>query len=247
MTVVDRNGDVVELDDDQEIPDGAALRVPVGFMDGGEFHLDAGDIETLRRRCAADDADDDDEKGDDDSDDHDDSDDSDDSDEISPAARSYLNAKMNLDYRTRRKKVPTAAAPTVSDPSWKRPNWKPRKGPGVEFGGSDGAADAKDAAAAARKAYAARSKYLNDAWRRKAGKPAQGPYFQSADAARVKPSWASGGGGSPPGVGPSGTRSPYRDQRMSDGQKAYVDMCDRLSTAYLKNRRPHVFVPEQGT
>jgi hypothetical protein len=53
MTVIDnRTGREIELDDDEAIPPGHTLRVPVEFADSA----DRAAIEELRRRCAADDA-----------------------------------------------------------------------------------------------------------------------------------------------------------------------------------------------
>jgi hypothetical protein len=122
------------------------------------------------------------------------------------------------------RKIPPAPKP--DDPSWLKPRWKPKKGRGL-----DAAADDSAANVAARKAYEARNRYYQDAYRRRAGKPPlHSPISVKSDA---KPAW-----NAMSNVGPDASRSPYRDQRMTDGQKAYVAMCDRLSRAYLKNRRP---------
>jgi hypothetical protein len=240
--------EIVEVDDDEPVPVGHKLVVPLSFLDATAREV----IEGLRERYGHVTADEDGnvtEDGDEEGDDGEEGDgDTDDSDQLTPAARAYLHAKNALDYRNKRKKVAgSVRAPAPTTPSWQRSPWKPRKG-AIEMGGAPDSADGEDAEAAAeaaRKAYLARSKALSDAWRRKSGHTRKGGPWLSADASRSKPSispsWASGSGGSPPGVGPSGTRSPYRDQRLSDGQAAYLRMVDDLSNRWKKNRR--AFVP----
>jgi len=264
MSVVDREGRVVEVDGDV-VPEGCSLRVPASFMDGAERAA----IEGLRRRHPG--------KTEEQLDaeierldaeierldaeiaelDGEDGDDHEDADRLTPSERAYLNAKDQLHYANRRKrwstplKAPTSTVP--SSPSWQRSPWKPNRGR-VEVGGAPDSAPkpgpsgsgfgsaAKDAAAAARKAYAARSRYLQDAWRRKAGKPALGPYFPTGDAARVvtKPTvsadWAAA---HVPAVGGTGSPSPAR--RLSDGAAAWRRMVDDLGTRWRTHRKP--FVP----
>src|SRR5262249_19474977 len=129
MLVIDEHGDLIEVEGDV-VPEGCKLPVAALTMDAAE-------VAELRRRCAeaADEIEDDDD-GDADGGDHEDE------DEITPAARAYLHAKMQLDYRTKRKKV---TAPAPSTPSWQRSPWRPRAAD--EMGGApDSAPDAKDAA-----------------------------------------------------------------------------------------------------
>src|SRR5262245_54228628 len=137
MVVIDEEGRLIEVEGDV-VPEGC--RLPVAALT-----MDAAEVAELRRRCeeAADEIDEEEEAegGVDDGDDHDDEDD------LTPQARAYLHAKMNLDYRTRRKRdarLPPAGsvpAPRPDDPSWKKGRWKARRGR-VEVGGTDSVPDA---------------------------------------------------------------------------------------------------------
>jgi hypothetical protein len=51
-----------------------------------------------------------------------------------------------------------------------------------------------------------------------------------------RPEWLRNGG-RVPAIGPTG-RSPYSRTHMDAREAAWQRMCDRVSTAYLKNRRP---------
>jgi hypothetical protein len=115
----------------------------------------------------------------------------------------------------------------------------------IEMGGApDSAGDAVAAAnAAAKKAYELRSRALSDAWRRRNGKAPTGPWFKTADAARIPPKvsadWAASSGGQLPAAGGSG-RSPYSSHRMSDGERAWNARNEWLANAWKAHRKPHV-------
>src|SRR5215471_1881399 len=188
--------------------------------------------EQQRRNAAAhdDDADDDaddaadDDSGDDPSDDSDDdaddgdADDTDDSDHLSPGERSYLNAKMALDYRKRRRKVFVSDPPSVSG--------KRR--------GLDSAPTADEAVKAGREAYAKRSQWLNDAWKQNRQRRS-GPWLRgdSSPSNNVR---------APDKVDHAVLQKAYGARRQtSDGEAAWKKMVNRLENAWKDHRKP--FVP----
>jgi hypothetical protein len=148
--VIDRDGDLIEVEDGQPIPSGCRLHVPAVFMDSRERAA----IEELRRRHPSKSADDDDLDDADDEIDGDDGDDADDeiidSDPEAIRMQAYADFRRRIDTANvnRRNRVPKAPAP--SDPSWQRPGpWRPRG-----RYGNDGTSDAALADAEGRRAAA---------------------------------------------------------------------------------------------
>jgi hypothetical protein len=248
MVVIDRDGVEHEIGDDEPIPPGCALRVPISqafrdSVDGmrkrvmaerrDEEHADDDDELTDAEHEDADDVDD---VGDGDDDDDDDGDGGDEltDEELAEQRRqdAYADYRASLDYRSRRRKLP-------------RPTDPPSQRMGKERG-LDAAPTADEAVKAGREAYARRGAYLRDAWRINRDRR-RGPWLQTADAARkfttTKPQWSAAAGGAPPSVGPTG-RSPYSGTHQDARAQAYARYVERISTAYLKNRRPFTPGPE---
>jgi hypothetical protein len=164
-----------------------------------------------------------------------DADDHDDGDPEAIRERAYLARKAALDTaNTWQAPHKARRFPVQPEPSWQRLPGTPRKGKGVEVGGAapsgDGASAVNDAA---RRAYAERSKRMSQAYKKRPY--AAGPWGDQ------RPQWQRNAGmWRPPAIGPSG-RAPASSTHMDARETAWRAMCDRLSTAYLRNRKQ--FVP----
>jgi hypothetical protein len=124
VQVIDRNGRVIEVEDDQPVPPGCRLHVPARFMDSQTREV----LDNLKQRypskAAAEDDEDDADEIDDDHQDGDDDHRDDDPDAI--RADAYYAFRQRIDTANiNRRKAPKAPKP--SDPSWQRPRpWRPR-------------------------------------------------------------------------------------------------------------------------
>lgn len=227
MVVVDSDG--VEHEIAGNIcPDGFSVKAPLSFMDAEQQRNAAAWRDEQHDDDDADDASDD-------ADEHEDADDGgDDSDDLTDEekaeqrrASAYADFRASLDYRSRRRRN------FVSDP----PSQRLRKGErGLDAAADDGDMDART------KAYAARSRWLTDAWRINRDRK-RGPWLRGESAWRAdsttKPAWSAHGGGAPPSVGPTG-RSPYSGAHKDAREQAYANYVDRISNAWRQNKRPYV-------
>jgi hypothetical protein len=130
--VIDRNGRLIEVEDDQPVPEGCSLQIPAVFMDGREREV----IDDLHRRHPVTDQDDDGEHCDD--------------DPGSIRADAYYDFRARIDTANNNRRHRIPKAPKSVDPSWVETTpWRPRG----RYGNDEAPLEAEERRAAAYYEY----------------------------------------------------------------------------------------------